>query len=156
MLRRFDVIDTLFIIQKVVDLSIPACLLFAFTPIAFGLVNLPPTIAALFHNETFALLWALSVCVSLIGIVIGTIMKGRSNSSGIPQKDTYLFFEYPGLIAASLLIAVYGFALLLLPSAAGLAAGGQSLAIAFYFLFRYLRTKYTIQVAKAKVSRTRR
>jgi hypothetical protein len=127
----------------IANIAIPLWLCTVMFPGAFGLLALPASLVATFGG--FSVLWAQVFFWSCLLIVVGLfiqIFKPVSwLISGIPA---YVWFEYPGLITASIMSFAYSAALIsVLGIGSTFVAVGFTLAIGTRFFFRWLEIHLT-------------
>jgi hypothetical protein len=133
--------------QRIIDSAIPIGTGLAMFGYVTTLVPLPETALKIFYSHGVTYAWALTLFLSVISISIGVWMKPKF-------EDLYYFFEYPGLILASSMLAVWAGAIVVAFGFGALLSTGLPTAIAVYFFVRWLVLHKSLK--KAQINDIRR
>ena len=116
--------------RRLVDASIPALCAIAVIPSAVELLNLPVSLESLL-GEYLGRLWAAVLGVAFVSICLGITQRWRRPSLAFK-------LEWPALIFAAFISAVYGTAIWFQAGLRGWAAAWFIYAIGVHCLMRFL------------------
>jgi hypothetical protein len=124
--------------RRIVDASLPAGCLLAIGPAATYVQDLPLSLKSTLGN-TIGHLWALSLALSMLLILVGICLRR-------PHPSTAYILEVPALVFAGIVTTVYGSAIWLKIGLSSWIAIFFVYAIAIHFLARFVELTYAHQV----------